>query len=330
MINEKEINTLTDLFESFINEFDNNFKEKEIVPYFFKHLWKENLIKLDIKDHMKAYAPNNMLSELLDHEKSNHFLNTLMPELKIEVFRLFRTWLKRNDELSTWDIMKELYNEKIDISFNSCIDCDEILYLEFHFDSQMIRIREEFIKSTKACLFNEDDTLDVIVDIDVPSGKLFFANDIRNVFSKEEEDEINSKNKSSLEGFMGIKSESEAYGSHGMFFGYVGNRSTQIIKDKDNNLFVSDPYDYAEINNLDDYFEFKESDDFDYLGDICTDLWWFCAMDYDLFQKKSKENGFNYDYDFTIVDVQPGKYRMTVYTESRTKNQHLASFEKIS
>lgn len=326
------ITNLTDLF----TEFTTNEKFKDIqddmsslLALFKDNFWDESVITFDIKNHMSAYIQDRTLKEFRESypSEAQFFIN----EAEIEIELSVRLSLFKRD-IDLWTKMSPLYDNYFKLAFSNCSDCGHVVHLTFDLNKKVITIPEGLVDKVIDCPISSNDELVFSVDVDVPSGTLVFANDLRKVFTKDEQDKIEKYyGHNRLSSFLGLKNESTAYAIHNMFFGYVGNRATEVVKDSDDNLIVSDPYDYAEFYEFDEDFSFEENDDFNYQGSICTDLWWFCAMDLDFLKAKSSENGFKLDsIDHFLVDVEPGKYRLTIYTSSRSGNYpNLAEFKKL-
>jgi hypothetical protein len=112
----------------------------------------------------------------------------------------------------------------------------------------------------------------------VPSGVIVFANDLRPLFVIDDPDEsVNSR--------LGCKLTTEAYAAAGMVHISVGNTCPGVYREGDG-FVVANYYTPEDDDRISDDEEFtrreaelrKRS-----LGSICTDLWWFSAMDRDLF-----------------------------------------------
>lgn len=123
--------------------------------------------------------------------------------------------------------------------------------------------------------------------IPVPSGRLVFANDMRALTGHVRNYDVNTE--------LGIYAMSVQYGYYGVGHIFVGNSSPCVIQDGDE-LHV--------VANTD-----KED-----LGAIDTSLWWYSAMDADLFEKRCVAFGIAPDlaaFDAFVVDVKPGVHAFT-------------------
>lgn len=132
---------------------------------------------------------------------------------------------------------------------------------------------------------------DLKVTMAVPSGTLVFANDFRGMLRDTEEVEDRNIN-------LHIESMrlSQDYVKHGMFYSFVGNSCPSIFL-KDGVITVGNnghTEDYGEGVVL---IEGAET-----IGSICTDLWWFSAMDKEDFTKRCLE--FNAELKEPLSDLE--------------------------
>lgn len=132
-------------------------------------------------------------------------------------------------------------------------------------------------------------------EIEVPSGKLVFGNDFREVFPDVVEDfYVNEA--------TGIRDCTEAYGRAGMFHFFVGNTCPGVYV-KDGVLDIANP---AVVGETDEEIPYDGKE----VGGVITDLWWVSAMDAD----EAERRGLVLDgrWDFS-VDVEPGTYVLESY-----------------
>ena len=128
--------------------------------------------------------------------------------------------------------------------------------------------------------------------IDVPSGEIVFANDLRALVDVEDNYDVNSS--------IGVKRTTESYATDGMAHILVGNTCPTVFK-TGHGLSVSLNNDWDDENGDLDIGEEQ--------GSICTDLWWYSAMDKDLFEARCAElNVDPKDYMDFSVKVDPGVY----------------------
>jgi hypothetical protein len=151
-------------------------------------------------------------------------------------------------------------------------------------------------------------------ELNVPSGKIVFANDLRNIFRIIGNFNVNQN--------IGILSTVRAYEEVGMMHFFVGNTMPGIWKADNERLTISygpkDKFydeDKKALVSYDEKVVQLTTPEGTEVGDICTDLWWYCAVDHDelsnrlgnnrLFKQLIKSDGV------TIVDVKPGVYHFS-------------------
>lgn len=195
-------------------------------------------------------------------------------------------------------------NEK-NIWFSHCSECGEELKVTF--DGKCLKL---FSETNTPCP-NPNGMPEFSFEINIPSGKMVFANDLREFYVSREEEKSWNYN---IMFNIGLKQTSLAYASRNMGHGFVGNTDPGIYRLSDGNLELGvDGYDE---NNLDDFEVIDDHNESkviphvgEKLGFICTGLWWYSIGDFEELTNK----GYNYNnetYD-TIVEVAPGKYRIT-------------------
>jgi hypothetical protein len=148
-------------------------------------------------------------------------------------------------------------------------------------------------------------------EINVPSGKLIVANDLRDLFPISCDYDINRT--------IGCHMTTLDYAAGGLAHGYVGNSCPSFRKGVTENTFVIanigtgfriDPKTYEETK-LDPPPTFEAGRS---LTTICTDLWWYSICDAAEFDrrcawKKLKPKTVKASHDCDTVKVKPGVYR---------------------
>lgn len=139
------------------------------------------------------------------------------------------------------------------------------------------------------------------VTIDVPSGVLVFANDLRAMTQVEDRYDVNKT--------IGQKQLTMAYAAQGLAHIFVGNTCPGVYQTPDGLAVMTPAYDEEATDDL------LPGKDY---GSICTDLWWYSAMDKDLFDARCAALDLTpEDFDVFEVPVPPGSYAF--YPESRLK-----------
>lgn len=120
--------------------------------------------------------------------------------------------------------------------------------------------------------------------VGVPSGKLVFANDLRSLF-------VIPDDGPSVNGRFGQKALTKAAESQGLALVFVGNTDPDVVRSgKELSVRTGGSGKNA-------------------VARVSTSLWWYCAMDHDFFVERCTAEGLDPDdFDFSIVEVEPGVY----------------------
>jgi hypothetical protein len=155
-------------------------------------------------------------------------------------------------------------------------------------------------------------------ELNVPSGKIIVANDLRRWFPLPEgDDEIESINT-----VIGCRQTSQAYAAIGMSHAMVGNTSPAVFKLADGKFKIAnEPQD--EYWNGKEYVPYKRKPKFEgvRLAGICTDLWWYSLCDSDEFDRRAEKFGGSLKEVggglAEIISVKPGVYRFRHNDDAR-------------
>ncbi len=184
-------------------------------------------------------------------------------------------------------------NADIDVSFTSkeCCNCGEVI------ENIKLDSRGVTVGNTK-CKYSNGLKYDFYLN--VPSGKLVIANDLRALFPMHGDYYINLA-------FNCMKT-SMKYASMGLAHAFVGNTCPSVFK-LDNSNFAIGVKGSRNQNPIKDAKR---------VAGICTDLWWYSICDFDEFQKRNKKN---IDFDVSIVKCEPGYYKFThLYFKNNTED----------
>jgi hypothetical protein len=160
------------------------------------------------------------------------------------------------------------------------------------------------------------------VELNVPSGKMFFENDLRDLFSIVGGYNVNSS--------LGLVKTTEAYEKVGMAHGFTGNSCPAILQSDGQHLNISLPPDMEKKwdNELAKEVDLtpeekqeleKVNPPGEKIGWICTDLWWYSCVDYDELKRRylidggDEEKFEQQQKHATIANVKPGVYKFTHY-----------------
>lgn len=140
--------------------------------------------------------------------------------------------------------------------------------------------------------------------LNVPSGRLVFANDLRHWFSPEFQ-------KSSARGDLWAVEISMSSARQGLIQGYVGNTCPSIFRVTPQKITISAEPEEEEYDDDEAYFEAPAGER---VGQIVTDLWWWSAADYN--ELKKKFDGSDDEFEeflksaCIVVNVTPGNYKV--------------------
>lgn len=194
--------------------------------------------------------------------------------------------------------------EVISLGIHNCPYC--AAYIKFSFDGHNLTIIGE-------CA-NPGGFKDVSVELNIPSGKMVFANDLRRWFKIHGSYNINLD--------VGIVRTIQAYEKVGMAHGFVGNTCPRIYKENETSISISaSPLenkwdeDSKKYIDRDDEEVKKETPSGEDVGGICTDLWWYSVVDYNDFRVRFLNTGGTLKAfkefvkrSCTVVDVTPGVF----------------------
>lgn len=198
--------------------------------------------------------------------------------------------------LDNWLDKKQTKNINVP-GFVACHMCGESLLMWF--DGKTVTFSSA---TSDSCLLGSSDLI-YTTNICVDSGKLIFGNDFRSLCREVEEEDHYE-----IEIFIQMRDLVKAYGNCNMFHTYVGNSCPGIFQHENGIITIAGIYyeDQAELEVIEQQYGKR-------LGSICTDLWWFSAIDeHELIRRKLRRGGHISDIEVT-AEVEPGQYEMTVY-----------------
>jgi len=144
----------------------------------------------------------------------------------------------------------------------------------------------------------------VSVELNVPSGKMVFANDLREGFYVIGTHDISTS--------AGLAAESKSYEAIGMVHLYVGNTCPGVYQYKNGSFVVG--------SGKGRDGKLKE------VAGICTDLWWYSVVDYDEYVRRYKAKPSKNDCD--VVRVKPGVYRFDHFFGGGRDSYTVTTFSK--
>lgn len=136
------------------------------------------------------------------------------------------------------------------------------------------------------------------VKLSVPSKKLVFLNDIRKVFNVEPDSAI------SINSTLGKMQQTDIYAEHNIGYFFVSNTSPTILQ-KEGSILL-------DTNYCEDDEEQKAYKDYVDKGYVCTDLWWYFVLDFDLYNQLCANANLTPDYfSHTVVDITSKNVRIS-------------------
>lgn len=161
-------------------------------------------------------------------------------------------------------------------------------------------------------------------ELNVPSGKIVVANDLREWFQPESDGhDINKR--------IGTHLQTLEYAKVGMSHGFVGNTCPGIYRNGEDKFVIGNYQD--EIWTGKDYVPNPEPAPWgEEVAGIITDLWWYSIVDLDEMERRFAH--YNPDADFQeflsdsyvhVVDVKPGVYKF-VHPQGTNRDAQLVEF----
>ena len=138
-------------------------------------------------------------------------------------------------------------------------------------------------------------------ELNVPSGRMVVANDLRPLFDFVGDYDINT--------CVGCMKHPLAMAENGCAQGFVGNSCPGVFRLDKNRLTIA----VTGSGEEDDDGNIDEDDPRltppgEHVAGICTDLWWYSIVDHDEFVRRAGEETLD-DHNAETVDVKPGVYR---------------------
>jgi hypothetical protein len=145
-------------------------------------------------------------------------------------------------------------------------------------------------------------------ELNVPSGKILVANDLRGWFPIDEDHNVNAA--------IGCHFTTLAYAKIGMAHGFVGNTSPEVYRTS-SGFVIGNYSDEIWDDAAEDYVENPTPCPWDEsVASVCTDLWWYSIADYDELVRRflhytpeESLEEFLKERTIHVVDVKPGVYK---------------------
>lgn len=244
---------------------------------------KAGTVDTDTRGHWKhgdtldPYSKNDLFSPffVLDRELSQKDAEALLDVLT------FNSKGKNKNDKKTLPGFLKLGKT---ISTFKCSYCD-VGRFSLETNGKTVRLSGDDCSAPDGCELNE-------WELNVPSGKLVVANNLRSWFPLLEDDSYD------INGLGGRRMTTLDYADTGLSYAFVGNSCPSVFADenKENTYKISNKP--------------EEEDEDTGLANICTDLWWYSICDFDEFSRRCEKFGGSLEDAYAeVVDVKPGVYR---------------------
>lgn len=178
---------------------------------------------------------------------------------------------------------------------NSCFTCGRYVYYV---------VTKNHIQVAEPC--SAPKGFRVITTLNVPSGKIVVNDSLREALTNEEL--VSSKLNG--DGLVGNNNVTLAAAKFGLAHGFVGNSCPGVYRTKSGMYAIANPPYSEEWDDID-------MPNWERVGGVCTDLWWYSIMDADDYVKRTGIEDAKLRKQDTI-EVEPGKYKFSYYYSSKT------------
>src|SRR6185436_16510539 len=250
------------------------------------------------------YVSSQIKTGKIKFDLRNHTSRNIKKECRISGIE-FDSFTE--EELSIISLGGKIEPKKLSFKYFNCQHCGEDI--EFIFDG-------EIITTEATCQFPKG-VKEVTIELNIPSGVMVFANDLRKWFPVQFDYNVNRD--------AGILKTILAYEKVGMAHGFVGNTCPGVYQINNQRLSISagccDIGEETWDDEQQDYVPMTENKAVEItpagnrVGSICTDLWWYSVVDYEDFKRRfldmggSLKNFKRYIKNkCDVVGVQPGLY----------------------
>lgn len=199
-----------------------------------------------------------------------------------------------------------------------CPHCNKSIYADLNYEENKIRISDHMLNhiGKEPCSYvgNKND-LKYEISLKTPSKKIAIFNSPFSFIKLKREDQY-TVSICSIEGQI---KDSRMYEQENIGLLPVGNTCPNIFK-KGKEIIIGTIYE-----DDDQEYDGMIENGYEHLGDICTDLWWYTIMDYELFKKyiKDKKVKKTDRPEYILVDIGSDEITITHdldATENETSN----------
>lgn len=261
---------------------------------------------MDSAGKAKNYSGRYFLRENL----FRHFSQMLLSDI-------FTAFIQERDQLekTVYYRMFAYDDNLIEIKAGtSCPMCDEYVAIMINYETNTIVSHLE----AKPCKLPKSATR-VSVTLKSPSGKLVFLNDPRAFFKEERDDQYET----SINSTLGCIEETKFHAKHNIGYFFIGNTVADIFQKNGEILTLC--YNDEDDKVVAKYKDYKQK------GDICTGLWWYSVLDYDLYLKLCADHEVDpLSIKHTVVTTKALKYKVSHSLAAHLKGHHVGVYSKIT
>jgi hypothetical protein len=235
--------------------------------------------------------------------------------LLMDVFTAFITVRDKEENKPIYYHLFAYDDNLLEIKDNSpCPTCDEYVAIMINYETNTISPHLE----TKPCKLPKSATR-VSVSLKSPSGKLVFLNSPGEFFKEERPDQYEV----SINSTLGCIEETKFHAKHNIGYFFIGNTVADIMQKKGEILTLC-------YNDEDDK-QVAKYKDYTRKGDICTGLWWYTVLDYDLFIHLCEQHQVAPDsIKHTVVTTKALKYKVSHSLAAHTKGHYTGVYSKLT
>jgi hypothetical protein len=159
--------------------------------------------------------------------------------------------------------------------------------------------------------------------LEVPSGEILLFNDLRRSYEK-------APNHININSTQGIKQHTEHYAKQGLITHFVGNSSPRVFQMSADRLEIRGGYCEKEDGCTLPECPMPSCGQGTQIGSICTDLWWYCAVDRAAFEKRIGKTAEQYEKEYHATGAWPEIVHAKVIPGTyRTVSQYHIDSEKL-
>lgn len=342
-------------------------KAKENVHYlekeeavFFDTYFKSTVMtkKVNLQGHHRGVYDGLTLQEIKDTMEYDYLVERYCDQIRFVIsYNLFGEILKHKEDLK--NDVDNVIQDKIITEFIRTLDAS-FLKVDHYCFVCGVTTKSSFKNGMFTSVVSEDSRMGQFAGhqpckltkgidtytykINIPSGKLLFANDLRELFPEldrfDDDKYITEKSgySNSINSELGVMYTQEFWNNHGMIYVQVGNTSPHVFQDSitknievkfksiytpqkgDEDLDVDDSDDDEDPDYVKNYTA-TEND----LGSVCTDLWAVCGIDHDLMKDLCNKHKIDFktlSAGCITVDVDPGEYNVRSFNASHDSSKN--------